>query len=161
MVKILIFPSPHSYLHPSISKIISAFWDNIPLDALSSTRFIFLSFSWSNCHSVLELRYCNRFAWVWYFIHSSLCLCFSLSIQKQSIIELPLPKPSLHWSENHSFVVSILRFLTPNASVFSMDVMGHLAIHSFSSHATYLDTQQLAALMWVVEIIKTLRIIKI
>lgn len=29
-----------------------------------------------------------------------------------------------------------------------MDVMGHLAIHSFSSHATYLDAQQLAALMW-------------
>lgn len=39
--------------------------------------------------------------------------------------------------------------------------MGHLAIHSFSSHATYLGTQQLAALMWSGEIIKTLHIIKI
>jgi len=74
---------------------------------------------------------------------------------------LPLPKPSLHWSENHSFVASISRFITPNTRVFSMDVMGHLAIHSFSSHATYFDTQQLAALMSVVEIIKILNIIKI
>lgn len=39
--------------------------------------------------------------------------------------------------------------------------MGHLAIHSFSSHATYLGAQRLAALMWSGEIIKTLHIIKI
>lgn len=42
-----------------------------------------------------------------------------------------------------------------------MDVMGHLAIHSFSSCATYLGSQRLVALMWNGEIIKTLHIIKI
>lgn len=114
--------------------------------SVSNTFFFFFFHRRRNL--VLELRYCNRFLPFGYFIHSSLCLCFSLSIQTQSIIELPLPEPSLHWSENHSFVVSVLRFLTPNVRVFSVDIMGHLAIHSFSSHATYLDTQQLAALMW-------------
>jgi hypothetical protein len=42
-----------------------------------------------------------------------------------------------------------------------MDSVEHLAIHSLSSHATYLSTQRLVALMWSGEIIKTLCIIKI
>lgn len=148
IVKILIFQSRHSYLHPVFKtkqnktrQDISTPLDNIMPDATSSGIFIFLHFSWCNCHSVLEFKDYNRLVPFEHFIHSALCFWFTLSIQTQSIKELPPTKPSLHWSENHSFAVSVLRFLTPNARVFSMDIMGHLAIHSFSTHATYLDTQ--------------------
>lgn len=74
---------------------------------------------------------------------------------------IKFPKLCLHWSEKPFICCLNLRFLNPNRGVFSVDAMGHLAIHSFSSHATYLDTQRLVALMWSGEIIKTLCIIKI
>lgn len=85
---------------------------------------------------------------------------FSL-IPTQTPNIIKLPKLWLHWSEKPFICRLNLRFPNPNRRVFSMDVMGHLAIHSFSSHATYWGSQRLVALMWNGEIIKTLHIIKI
>lgn len=76
MVKILVCPSPHSLVHPSTPKIILDFWGSIFLDISGSTFFFFFFFG-SNCHSVLELRYCSSFLWVWFYSFLSLSLFFS------------------------------------------------------------------------------------
>lgn len=39
--------------------------------------FFLIFFFGSNCHSVLELRYCSRFLWVWFYSFLSLSLFFS------------------------------------------------------------------------------------
>lgn len=115
------------------------------------------SASQRNWHFHLELRYQQHFFFL---------VCFSL---------LSLYFPFIHLNAEHNKVAKALpplewkpficrlnlRFLTPTRRIFSVDVMGHLAVHSFSSHATYLGAQRLAALMWSSEIIKTLHIIKI
>lgn len=72
------FPiSLHSLVHPSTPKIMPDLWGSVFLDISNSARFIFLSFFGCNCHSVPELRYCNRFLWVSFYSFLSLSLFFS------------------------------------------------------------------------------------
>lgn len=77
IVKIIVSPSPHSLVHPSTPKIIPDLWVSIFLDISCFTSFIFLFFFGCNGHSVLDLRYYNRFLWVRFYSFLSLALFFS------------------------------------------------------------------------------------
>ena len=151
-----------------ILQIASLCWRNHTSDRPSSPLTELLCKCYAPCcphhsashrdwHTAPELGYQQHFLFFFLNVVSpSVSLLFHLNAKCNKVAKT---LPPLEWKP---FICRLnLRFLTPNRRIFSVDVMGHLAIHSFPSHATYLGAQRLAALMWSSEIIKTLHIIKI